>query len=26
MYADLVATGDPRNLDTAKRLREKYLR
>ncbi|WP_350144065.1 type IV toxin-antitoxin system AbiEi family antitoxin [Haliea sp.] len=25
-YADLVATGDPRNLDTAKRLREKYLR
>jgi hypothetical protein len=24
-YADLVATGDPRNLDTAKRLREKYL-
>ena len=26
VYADLVATGDPRNLDTAKRLREKYLR
>jgi hypothetical protein len=26
VYADLVATGDARNLDTAKRLREKYLR
>ena len=26
VYADLVATGDTRNLDTAKRLREKYLR
>lgn len=26
VYADLVTTGDPRNLDTAKRLREKYLR
>lgn len=26
VYADLVATGDPRNLEMAKRLREKYLR
>jgi len=25
-YADLVETGDPRNLDTANRLREKYIR
>lgn len=24
-YADLVATGDPRNLDTAQRLREKLI-
>ncbi|QIB66532.1 hypothetical protein G3T16_15140 [Kineobactrum salinum] len=26
VYADLVATGHPRNLDPAKRLREKHLR
>lgn len=26
VYADLVETGDPRNLDTANKLREKYLR
>ena len=26
VYADLVATGDPLNLDAANRLREKYLR
>ncbi len=25
-YADLIETGDARNLDTAKRLREKYIR
>ncbi len=25
-YADLIETGDPRNLDTANRLREKYIR
>ncbi len=26
VYADLIATGDPRNLETANRLSEKYLR
>ena len=25
VYADLIATGDPRNIDTANRIREKYL-
>lgn len=25
VYADLIATGDPRNLDAAQRLREKYI-
>jgi hypothetical protein len=26
VYADLVATGDPRNLDTANKIREQYIR
>ncbi|MYD30503.1 MAG: hypothetical protein F4X01_02655, partial [Nitrospira sp. SB0661_bin_20] len=25
-YADLIETGDPRNLETANRIREEYLR